>query len=64
MQYFDTAISARPFRQIATHISGIPEASRDVPCTIGHEATVSLSYVALDYVGHLEHHLGQIFATT
>jgi hypothetical protein len=49
-------------RHLAYLIAAIPEASRDVPCTIGDDPPVTLSHVALDYVGHLQHHLGQIFA--
>jgi hypothetical protein len=48
-------------RHLAHVISHIPEARRDVPCWIGDNPQVTLSYVAIDYVAHLQHHLRQIF---
>jgi hypothetical protein len=47
-------------RHLADVLDRMPESLRDVPCEIGGGATVSLSFVALDYIGHLQHHLGQI----
>jgi hypothetical protein len=41
-------------------IGVIPESRRDAPVHIGDDAPVPLSYVALDYVGHIEHHLRQM----
>jgi hypothetical protein len=49
-------------RHLSHVIARIPEPHRGVPCEIGESSAVTLSYVALDYVGHVEHHLSQIFA--
>ena len=46
---------------LAHVIASIPESLRDTPCRIGDSPPVSLSYIALDYVGHVGHHLNQIF---
>ena len=46
---------------LAHVIASIPESLRDTPCRIGDSPPVSLSYIALDYVGHVQHHLHQIF---
>lgn len=48
-------------RHLAHVIARIPESKRTVPCTIGDNPVVTLSYIALDYVGHVQHHLRQIF---
>jgi hypothetical protein len=32
-----------------------------VSCEIGGDAPVTLEHVVLDYVGHIQHHLRQIF---
>lgn len=48
-------------RHLAHVIATIPEAKREVRCEIGDHAPVSLSYLALDYIGHLQHHLRQLF---
>jgi len=48
-------------RHLAHVIGRIPETRRDTRCEIGGEAPVALSFLALDYVGHLQHHLKQIF---
>ena len=48
-------------RHLAHVIALIPEAKRHVYCQIGDGPRVTLSHVALDYVGHLQHHLRQIF---
>ena len=46
---------------LAHVIARIPESLRDTPCAIGDSPVVTLSFVALDYVGHIQHHLRQIF---
>lgn len=48
-------------RHLAHVIASIPESHRDTPCWIGDGGPVTLSFVALDYVGHIQHHLKQIF---
>jgi len=48
-------------RHLAHVISRIPEERRNTRCEIGENDPVTLSYVALDYVGHIQHHLRQIF---
>jgi len=45
---------------VAHVIEHIPENLRNVPCTIGEEATVTLGFLAFDYVVHLQHHLRQV----
>jgi hypothetical protein len=47
-------------RHLAQVLERIPETLRDVPCEIGGSPPVPLSFVALDYIGHLQHHLRQI----
>jgi hypothetical protein len=47
-------------RHLAHVISHIPEAHRNARCEIGESEPVALSYNALDYVGHIQHHLRQI----
>jgi hypothetical protein len=49
-------------RHLAHVIGHIAEANGNVRCTIGDGPPVTLRYVALDYVGHVQHHLRQIFA--
>jgi hypothetical protein len=45
------------------HVIGqIPEARRNVPCTIGANAAITLGFLAHDYLVHLEHHLAQLRA--
>jgi hypothetical protein len=46
---------------LAHVIANISESFREIPCEIGDSPVVTLSYVALDYVGHVTHHLNQIF---
>jgi hypothetical protein len=48
-------------RHLAHVIARIPESVRGVRCSIGDNPVVTLSHIALDYVGHLQHHLRQIF---
>ena len=49
-------------RHLAHVIAQIPEARRNVACTIGANAPVTLGFLARDYVVHLEHHLAQVRA--
>ncbi len=49
-------------RHLAHVISHIPEAKGSVRFKIGDAPPVTLRFVALDYVGHVQHHLRQIFA--
>jgi hypothetical protein len=48
-------------RHLAHVIAQMPESLRHVPCVIGDEEPVTLSFIAIDYVGHQQHHLRQIF---
>lgn len=48
-------------RHLAHVISCIPEKHRNTRCEIGENEPVALSYIALDYIGHIQHHLRQIF---
>jgi hypothetical protein len=48
-------------RHVAHVISNIPESLHRMRCVIGESEPVTLGYVAIDYVGHLQHHLRQIF---
>ena len=48
-------------RHLAHVIAQIPERLRSVPCQIGGSESVTLGHIARDYVGHLQHHLRQIF---
>ena len=51
------------YNQHLAHVIGqIPEARRNVPCTIGAHAAVTLGFLAHDYLVHLEHHLAQLRA--
>ena len=45
---------------LARVLDRVPESRRNVLCEIGGGPPVSLSFVALDYIGHLQHHLRQI----
>jgi hypothetical protein len=49
-------------RHLAHVITHIAEGKSNVRCAIGDGPPVTLRYVALDYVGHVQHHLRQIFA--
>jgi hypothetical protein len=49
-------------RHLAHVIARIPEAKRGVRCEIGDGSPVTLSFVALDYIGHLQQHLRQVFS--
>jgi hypothetical protein len=46
-------------RHLARVIERIPDARRGTACTIGSDPTVTLGFVASDYVRHLRHHLAQ-----
>jgi hypothetical protein len=48
-------------RHLAHVIAAIPENCRHTSCEIGSDPPVTLAHVALDYVGHIQHHLRQIF---
>ena len=47
---------------LAHLIGQIPEDRRNVSCTIGTNAPVTLGFLAHDYLVHLRHHLGQVRA--
>jgi hypothetical protein len=47
-------------RYLAHVIGNLPPDKLEVVCRIGHNAPVTLQYLAEDYVGHLLHHLSQI----
>jgi hypothetical protein len=47
-------------RHLAHVITHIAEAKGNVHCTIADGPPVTLRFVALDYVGHVQHHLRQI----
>ncbi len=42
-------------------LSGIPEEKRANLCRVGESESVTLEFLARDYVRHLKHHLAQIF---
>lgn len=46
-------------RHLAHVIERIPEARRGTVCTIGSDASITLGFLAYDYVRHLRHHLAQ-----
>jgi hypothetical protein len=48
-------------RHLAHVIAGMPESCRNVSVQVGTDPPATLSWVALDYVGHIQHHLAQIF---
>lgn len=47
-------------RYLAHVIGQLPEDKLDMSCRIGNGEPVTLRFVAVDYVEHLMHHLGQI----
>ena len=47
-------------RHLAHVIRQMPQSVADVPCRIGTNEAVSLSFLAEDYLTHLRHHLKQI----
>jgi hypothetical protein len=49
-------------RYLAHIIAHLPASKLGTPCRIGSRETVSLEFVATDYVTHLVHHLSQIGA--
>ena len=48
-------------RHLVHVIAAIPESRRETPMLVGGDPPATLVFVALDYVGHIRHHLGQIF---
>ena len=48
-------------RHLAHLLAHYPEEHRGVSCEIGSGPVVTLEFVARDYLGHLSHHLTQIF---
>jgi hypothetical protein len=48
-------------RHLLHVLRGMPGDQRVHVCVVGDNAPVSLAELALDYVGHLEHHLAQVF---
>jgi hypothetical protein len=46
-------------RHLARVIERIPEARRSTALTIGSEPSMTLGFIASDYVRHLRHHLAQ-----
>jgi hypothetical protein len=51
-------------RHLVHVIAAVPESRRDTLVRIAADPPVSLSFVALDYVGHIQHHPAQIFDRT
>jgi hypothetical protein len=49
-------------RRLAHLIGRLPESKLDTPIAIGGSEPVDLGFVAVDYLRHLEHHLGQLQA--
>ena len=50
----------RAYNRHLAHVVGrIPEDRREVRCTIGTSAPITLAFLAYDYVVHLRHHLAQ-----
>ena len=49
-------------RYLAHVIAHLPASKLETPCRIGSDKTVTLDFLAKDYVTHLVHHLGQIGA--
>jgi hypothetical protein len=47
-------------RHLAHVIAAIPDDVGQRMCVIGSGAPVTLEFLVTDYLGHLEHHLGQI----
>jgi hypothetical protein len=47
-------------RFLAHVLAHIPEAKLETPCRIGQGETVTLRFLAEDYLKHLQHHLSQI----
>jgi len=50
-------------RHLAHILAFIPDSLQGKACTIGAEPTVTLGYLAEDYIDHLWHHLNQIGIT-
>ena len=47
---------------LAEVMTRIPPAKYAVPCVIGDDQPVTLEFVVIDYLRHLEHHMAQIRA--
>lgn len=47
-------------RHLAHVIAHLPASKLDTPCRIGQGETVTLGFLATDYLSHLVHHLNQI----
>lgn len=41
-----------------------PAEHLDIPCKVAGDVSGTLEFLMIDYVAHLEHHLGQIFSAT
>jgi hypothetical protein len=54
------ALWANYNRYLAHIIAHLPTAKLDVPCRIGSSQPVTLRFLAVDYLGHMVHHLEQI----
>jgi hypothetical protein len=54
------ALWANYNRYLAHIIIQLPTAKLDVPCRIGTGQPVTLRFLAVDYLNHLVHHLGQV----
>lgn len=48
-------------KHLAHVIANIPEPLHGMRCVVGDNEPVTLRYLAIDYTGHLEYHLRQIF---
>ena len=57
-------IEVLPNRQITRVISKIPEEKFEYQCEIGENKSITLSELIQDYLGHMDHHLSQIFGTS
>ena len=51
-------------RYLAHVIANLPDAKLETPCRIGQGETVTLRFLAEDYLEHLLHHLSQIGAAS
>lgn len=51
-------------RYLAHVIAHLPESKLETPCRIGAGEIVTLRFLVVDYLRHLNHHLGQIRAAS
>lgn len=51
-------------RHLAHVLAHVPAEKAEVLCSIGTNPQVTLGHIARDYVGHIRHHLRQIFEDT